>query len=214
MKPHHAAALALACWYLMAQGSILAADTKSKLYTYRNQNYGFSFRYPSDCILEEGKQVDLSWGFAGDVTNSLPRGVTVASVALSSDPYAETDLGVAFLKVSVDSSLTATECNQSSFRGLPKIRPEPVRVGENHFTEAEMWDASTGQQYFAEYYHVFRNHACYEFQLGLATAGWGIVDGVKKVDDDAVFRRLRAILATVTIRPTTVAPPPLQGKVE
>jgi hypothetical protein len=205
MKPRHAAALALVGWYLMMPDSSLAVTAKSKLLTYTNKAYGFSFRYPRDCTLKEGEQVRLSWGFAGAVKDSLPHGVTVASVELPYDRYRRTDFGGAFLKVSVDTSLTATECNRSSFRQAQKIWFKPARIGDNQFAEADEDDASTGQQYFAHYYHIFTNQTCYEFQLGLATSGWGIIEGVTKVDDDAVFRRLKAILATVTIHPTTVA---------
>ena len=212
MNLRPAAAFALVGWYLMVPGSSLAVTARSELLTYTNTAYGFSLRYPSDCTLKEGEQVKLSWGFAGDVKDSRPHGATVASVELPYDRYRGTDFGGAFLKVSVDTSLTATECNLSSFREAQKIWSKPVKVGENQFAEADAADASTGQQYFAHYYHVFTNQTCYEFQLGLATSGWGIIDGVTKVDNDAVFRRLSTILATVTIRPTTVAPSRLKER--
>jgi hypothetical protein len=65
MKLRHAAALALAVWYSMVPRPILAASAKSKLSTYTNKAYGFSFQYPSDWTLKEGEPVELSWGYQG-----------------------------------------------------------------------------------------------------------------------------------------------------
>jgi hypothetical protein len=229
MQLRHAAALALVGWYLMTPVPGLAANAKSTLVTYTNEAYGFSFRYPNDCTLTEGNEVELDWGYSGPVGDSLVHGATVAAVELPFDPYHGTDFGGAFLKVSVDTSLTPTECNRTAFGVLAEMQgsyahygldsiPQPkhgelptVKIGAIQFTEAEEDGGGLGHQTFAEYYHVFRNRVCYEFQLGLGTDGSGSTD-LKKVDDDAVFRRLEAILATVTIRPTIVAPLPPQEK--
>jgi len=218
MKRHIAALTAcylmLTLAFAIAPGPSLAASENPKLSTYTNKAYGFSFRYPTDCTLTEGDQVDLNWGYSGRVRDSLLHGVTVTAVELPYDPYRGTDFGLAFLKVSVDTGLTSTECNRSAFHGLEDVQTEPgkfppAKVGENQFTEAIEQDVGMGKQTSVQYYHVFRNRACYEFQLGLGTGGYGITDS-KKVDDDAVFRKLKAILATLTIRPTTIAPQPLK----
>jgi hypothetical protein len=105
MKLRHITALALASWFLMTPASSLTAADKSTLLTYANKAYGFSFQYPSDCTLTEGAQVKLDWGYLGPVGDSLVQGVTVAAVELPYGPYRETDFGMAFLKVSVDTSL-------------------------------------------------------------------------------------------------------------
>jgi hypothetical protein len=51
------------------------------------------------------------------------------------------------------------------------------------------------------YYHSFENGACYEYILGLGTAGYGTRDGIKPVNRDVLFARLEKILATVKINP-------------
>jgi hypothetical protein len=189
--------LAIFLTFAIAPNSSLAASAKSKLSTYTNQTYAFSFRYPSDCTLREGDEAKLNWGYLGAVDAHMPQAVTIAAVELPGNWYRGTDLGMAFMNVSVDSSLPATLCGE----GSPK-----VRVGAIDFTEHEDGDGGMGHSRYAKYYHVFRNRTCYEFELGESTNGYGSVEGITKVDDDAVFRKLKAILATVTIRPVTIAP--------
>jgi hypothetical protein len=60
---------------------------------------------------------------------------------------------------------------------------------------------SATKQAEAQYYHNYENGACYEYVLGLGTAGYGLTDGVEPVNRDDVFARLEKILATVKIRP-------------
>ena len=178
---------------------------------------GFSFRYPSEWIVKEGDQVNLNWGYLGLVGNSLPDGVTVMALELpspSSSDQSFTQHGIVdkFLKVSVDTGLTPVECNRLAFHGLEESQPTgnfpTVKVGAVQFTEAEEDNAGLGHEAFARYYHVFQNRTCYEFQLGL-NQNFGSPD---EIEDG--FAELKDILATVTIRPITIAPPPSQGKVK
>jgi hypothetical protein len=206
-------ALVLVGWYLMTPNFSLAASAQSKLLTYTNEAYGVSFQYPSDWTLTEGDQVKLSWGYLGPVEDWLPHGVKVAAVEMPSDPYRGTDFGLAFLKVSVDTTLSLLECHRSAFRDWKEVKPKEyptVWVGENQFSEEDEDDAGMSHQRTAQYYHIFRNQACYEFELGLSTNGYGAVEGLKRVSDDDVFGKLTAILATVMIRQPT-ASSPLRG---
>jgi len=102
--------------------------------------------------------------------------------------------------------LTDSECNRSVFSGLEDAQPEPgkfptVKVGENQFTAAIQNNGGLSHQTFAQYYHVFRNRACYEFELGVV----GSVD-MTEDEKDEKFRVLKAILATVKFHLTTIAP--------
>jgi hypothetical protein len=88
-----------------------------------------------------------------------------------------------------------------------------VRVGAIEFSESEDGDGGMGRSNEVQYYHVFRNQICYEFQLGEGVGGYGSATGIKShVDDDGVFRRLKTILATVAIRSTTIALPRAKSK--
>ena len=52
-----------------------------------------------------------------------------------------------------------------------------------------------------QYYHSYENGACYEYVLGLGTAGFATEGGIEHVNRDEVFARLEKILATVRIEP-------------
>ena len=41
-----------------------------------------------------------------------------------------------------------------------------MRLGENQFSEDDEDNAGAGYQTTAQYYHIFRNQACYAFELG------------------------------------------------
>ena len=214
MNLRHAAVLALVGWYLMVPVAGLAATAKPKLLTYTNRTYGFSFRYPSDWTLKEGENANLSWGYLGDVQTNLRQGKTIAAVVTPKNSYK----GMwAFFNVSVDSSLSAIDCNEvdhrdpddPDFEEFEESRREALqRVGPLKLTETESSSMGLGHSWCAKYYHVYRNHACYEFQQGEG------VNGETDADYQVVFRRLDKILATVTIRPTTIVPRPSQGKVK
>ena len=208
MNFRHAATLALLGWYLAAPASSLAAGPKVSTYT--NQTYGFSFQYPSDWILKEGDKVKLDWGYLGLVGNSLPHGVTVVFVEAPYEPPdppgAKFLYALVFLQVRVDRNLTPSACDRSSFSGLdkpgmPGTQPKggkfPTgKVGAIQFTEAQEAEAGMSHQSISRYYHVFQNHTCYEFQLGLCET-FTMRNSADELEDD--FSDLKDILATLTI---------------
>jgi hypothetical protein len=193
-----ARALVILTAFTIAPGSSLAASAESKFSTYTNQDYGFSFQYPSEWTVTEGDRVKLSWGYLGPVEPALPRGAPVAALVMPYEPN--------FISVTVDRTLTDSECNRTVFSGLEDAQPErgkfpTVKVGENQFTAAIQNSGGLGHQAFAEYYHVFRNQVCYEFELGVV----GSADMTESKKNEK-FRVLKAILATVKIYATTIAP--------
>src|ERR1700720_2974309 len=112
MTPRHGVALlAFLGWSLVAPGSTQAAGAKPKLATYTSETYGFSFQYPSDWTLKEGDEAKLNWGYIGQVDVHLPQGVTIAAVVMADNSYPESDLQIAFLNASVDTSLAPALCN-------------------------------------------------------------------------------------------------------
>ena len=200
MNPRHAAELAIVILIALtiAPGSSLAATEKSKFSTYTNQTYGFSFQYPSEWTLKEGDRVKLSWGYLGPVEPALPHGIAVAALVIPYKPH--------FVSVTVDTTVTDIECNRSVFSGLEDAQPEPgkfptVKVGENQFTAAIQKNGGLSHQAFAQYYHVFENRVCYEFELGVVGS-----DEMTENKKNEEFRVLKAILATVKFYATTVAP--------
>jgi hypothetical protein len=53
------------------------------------------------------------------------------------------------------------------------IEAEKVKVGSSDMEMTSDFTASIEQQSETEYYHRYENGACYEFVLGLGTAGYG-----------------------------------------
>ena len=107
----------------------------------------------------------------------------------------------AFFNVSVNPNLTSAQCTQFAFpkpsdAPVEPVSPAKVTVGAIEFDEIE--DAIN--QADARYYHVFKNGACYEFGLGLATAADAAKEGVAPVSSKEVFSKLEKILSTVKIQ--------------
>ena len=148
----------------------------------------------------------MSWGWLGPVEMDYvqPGGLWVASVELPADSYPKTDFGLAFFSVTVNNTISASECGQFAYPapiapGIPQGPPETVKLGENEFLEEQTFEGMMMRQASARHYHVYANGACYEFILGLGTGGYGAVDGITQVDAGAVFERLEEILSTVEI---------------
>ncbi len=132
-------------------------------------------------------------------------GMAVATVALPGKPYAGTDFKAAKFRVNVNHSVSADECPHFAFVDTSDADGEPidaesVKVGSTDMKMTSEFSGSATKQLETRYYHNYENGACYEYVLGLATAGFG-QEGVQAVDRDEVFGRLEKILATVKIRP-------------
>jgi hypothetical protein len=135
-----------------------------------------------------------------------PGGVTVATVALPAASYAGTDFTSAFFNVNVNRSLSEQECSHFAFVDTRNADGEPVdaekvKVGSKDMEMTSDFSGSAVKQAEAQYYHSYENGACYEFVLGLGTAGYGTANGVEPVDRAEVFKKLEKILASVKIQP-------------
>jgi hypothetical protein len=139
-----------------------------------------------------------------------PGGTTISVVELPRKVYTGTDFNSAFFNVSVNPKLSAADCEQFAF--AEKDDPErdsvatsKTKVGATEFHAVEGFAEEADNQADMKYYHVFQNGSCYEFALGLETVEEATTDkvkpGVKPVDRNEVFRKLRWILSTVKIQP-------------
>jgi hypothetical protein len=179
--------------------------------TYENPAYGFSFRYPKNSSLAEGDEAILELAGLGPVEMNFVQlgGTTVSAVELPRKSYAGTDLNTAFFNVSVNPELTSTECAQFAFPQTGDPENDPVgisktKVGVIEFETVERFAETENTLADVKFYHVFQNGSCYEFALGLETAGEANPDDVKTVkpvDRNEVFRQLSWILSTVKIQP-------------
>jgi hypothetical protein len=135
-----------------------------------------------------------------------PGGVAVATVALPAASYPGTDFTSAFFNVNVNRRLSEQECSRFAFVDTRNADGEPldaekVRVGSKDMEMTSDSSTNAVKQGEAQYYHGYENGACYEFVLGLGTAGYGTAGGVEPVDRAAVFARLEKILTSVKIQP-------------
>jgi len=175
--------------------------------TYSDPNTGVSFRYPRKYELASGDSTQPEFDGMGAVPMNFvqPGGVTVATVALPRNSYPGTDFTSAFFNVSMNPSISEQECAQFAFvdtrnpDGEP-VDAEKVKVGSMDMERTSDFTANALKQAEAQYYHRYENGACYEFVLGLGTAGYGTTDGIEPVGRDEVFAKLEKILNTVKIK--------------
>jgi hypothetical protein len=176
--------------------------------TYRDANWGVTFVYPRKYELATGDKAQPQFAEMGAAPMNFvqPGGVTVATVTLPAASYRGTDFTSAFFNVNVNRSLSEQECSHFAFVDTRNADGEPVdaekvTVGSKDMEMTSDFSASAVKQAEAQYYHSYENGACYEFVLGLGTAGYGTADGVEPVDRAEVFKKLEKILASVKIEP-------------
>jgi len=178
--------------------------------TYSDANSGVSFLYPRKFVLASGDkaQPQLAAVSMNDVPMNFvhPNGVAVATVVLPGSSYPGTDFTSAFFNVNVNRSLSEQECTHFAFVDSRNADGEPVdaekvKIGSTDMEMTSDFSASAIKQAETQYYHSYENGACYEYVLGLGTAGYGAKDGVEPVNRDEVFAKLEKILATVKINP-------------
>ncbi len=184
--------------------------------TYSDPNSGVSFMYPRKFALASGDEAQLQLAGMDAVPMNFvqPGGVTVATVALPNSLYPGTDFTTGFFTVNMNRTLAEQECPHFAFVDTSDADGEPidaqkVRVGPGNGStsepkEMEMtseFEGNATRQLETQYYHDYENGACYEYVLGLGTAGYGAKEGIEPVNRDEVFARLEKILATVKTQP-------------
>jgi hypothetical protein len=176
--------------------------------TYRDANSGVSFVYPRKYELVTGDKAQPQFAEMGAAPMNFvqPGAVTVATVTLPEASYPGTDFTSAFFNVNVNRGVSEQECSHFAFVDTRNADGEPVdaekvKVGSKDMETTSDFSGSAVKQAEAQYYHSYENGACYEFVLGLGTAGYGTANGVEPVDRAEVFKKLEKILASVKIQP-------------
>ncbi len=176
--------------------------------TYSDPNTGVSFQYPRKYELASGDTVQPEIDGLGPVPMNFvqPGGSAVAMVGVPSTTYPGTDFTTAFFHVNVNRSLSEQEC--SAFAIVDTRNPdgepmdaEKLQLGSVDMEKTSNFSGDALKQAETQYYHRYENGACYEFVLGLGTAGYGTDQGIEAVNHDEVFAKLEKILATVKIKP-------------
>jgi len=188
-----------------------AKNRPATIVTYSDPANGVSFRYPRKYELASGERVSAPGEGKGPMPMNFVQtgGTAVASVALPDGSYPGTDFSAAFFNVNVNRSLSAQECSQfavvdSSNPDGEALNPEKVEVGSLQLDKTTDFTGDGMQQTEAQYFHRYENGACYEFVLGLDTAGFGADAKIEAVNRDQVFAKLQKILESVKIQPAEV----------
>jgi hypothetical protein len=186
-----------------------AKKRPAAIVTYSDPNSGVSFRYPRKYDLASGEKAQA------DANGPMPMnfvhdgGTPIASVAAPSGSYPGTDFRGAFFDVNVNRSLSEQECSQFAVvdsrnpEGSAQT-PEKVEVGSVQLDKMSDFNGSGTGQTEVQYFHRYESGACYEFVLGLDTAGFGRDAEIEAVNRDEVFAKLEKILASVQIQPVEV----------
>jgi hypothetical protein len=182
----------------------LSITTSAQL-KYSDTKYGVSFQYPKGYVLKKGAldNKDMGMGYLGPIPMEFvaPGGVRVVTIETPTDSYPGTDFVNAFFTLSINPYLTKGECEQFTDYPLAARKQPGKKISGVRFEGVGIGFAGLGHQAGGPYYHGFSTGFCYELGYGIATAGYGAVDGMKQVDGARVFSILENVLETVTIRP-------------
>lgn len=187
-----------------------AAKKRPSTVSYSDPVSGVSFRYPRKYELKTGADAKPQLPGLGEVPSNFvqPGGASIATVELPDTSFPGTDFAAAFFSVSVNRTLSESECSQFVLASAPesdhRVVSSKVKVGGREFDQLEAVDDETSRQGNARYYHVYEQGACYEFALGLGTEDSVLNGTVTPVDSDTVFQRLEGILASVEIKPQPI----------
>lgn len=186
-----------------------AKKRPAAIVTYSDPNSGLSFRYPRKYELATGENA-LTEDNSGVKMNFVqPGGMAVATVAVPSAAYPGTDFNAAFFNVNVNRTISEQECSQFAFVDTRNpdgeaVDPEKVEVGPVSLAKTTDFTGDGMKQSESQYFHRYENGACYEFVLGLDTAGFGTEESVTAVNRDEIFGKLEKILESVKIQPVEV----------
>jgi hypothetical protein len=184
-----------------------AKKRPAAIVTYSDPNTGVSFQYPRKFKLASGDTVQPEIGGLGPVPMNFvqPGGSAVAMVAVPSTTYPGTDFTTAFFHVNVNRSLSEQECSEfatvdaSNPDGEP-VDAEKLQIGSTTMAKTANFSGDALKQGETQYFHRYENGSCYEFVLGLGTAGFGTDEEIQAVNHDEVFAKLEKILETVKIK--------------
>ncbi len=169
--------------------------------------YGVSFDFPKHYDLREGElpDMDRGLGYLGKIPMEFapPGGVRLVTIEVPRTAHPGTDFVNAFLTVSVLPNVSDSQCSEFSAAfdyGDQQLTKKIDGVTFHGRTETS---AASMHQYSGTYLHGYAEESCYEIGYGIVTAGYGAMDGVKKVNNHAVLQRLEKILDTMTINAPT-----------
>lgn len=167
--------------------------------------YGVSLDFPKNYDLHEGDlpDMDRGLGYLGEIPMefSTDGGVRLATIEIPRGAYPGTDFLNAFVTVSVLPNTNPMECR--GFQSLdPKDAVSQTRTIDGiEFRVQSESAAASMHGYTGTYLHGYAEESCYEIGYGIATAGYGAIDGIKKVNEQVVLQKLEKIVDSISINP-------------
>jgi hypothetical protein len=169
--------------------------------------YGVSLDFPKNYDLHEGDlpDMDRGLGYLGKIPMEFaPQGgVRLVTIEVPRTAHPGTDFVNAFLTVSVLPNTSESQCAEFSAAfdyGDQLLTRKIDGITFHGRTESS---AASMHQYSGTYLHGYAEESCYEIGYGIVTAGYGAMDGVKKVNYQAVLQKLEKIVDTMTITAPT-----------
>jgi hypothetical protein len=169
--------------------------------------YGVSFDFPKHYDSREGElpDMDRGLGYLGKIPQEFaaPGGLRLVTIEVPRTAHPGTDFVNAFLTVSVLPNVSESQC--SEFSPATEDNDEHVsrKIDGITFHGRRETSAASMHQYSGTYLHGFAEESCYEIGYGIVTAGYGVMDGVKKVNNQSVLQRLEKVVDSITINAPT-----------
>jgi len=165
--------------------------------------YGVSLDFPKNYDLLEGDlpDMDRGLGYLGKIPMefSADGGVRLATIEIPRAAHPGTDFVNAFVTISVFPNTSATECLAFRSLGKEKSSTKTRTIDGIDFRVQSEEAAADMHQFSGTYLHGYAEDSCYEIGYGVATAGHGAVNGIKKVNSQAVLQKLEKIVDSISI---------------
>ena len=173
----------------------------SVLSTYRNPEYGVSFRYPRNFELQEEFEPE-STAPLEQRTGQQPGAIPVAAILISGDAYPNTTFRGGTLQVVVNPLVESEACQSLAVRGNPDPRDSTgtAMISGILFHWWQSANFADQMKYSTRLYTAFFHSACYEFYLEVTEAVSVVPDPAEKpADTTRILHHLEKIVSSLQI---------------
>ena len=188
------------------------APRDSALSTYHNPDYGVSFRYPRNYLLEEDfdSEDPSILNAQQEIEARQPGSILIATVTIPPDAYPNTTFRSGTLQLVVNPTVAAEACQAYAAPEDEYFTSGSRSIQGITFNWRERGSAAMGTGFLNRDYAGFSNGACYEFFLEIATGSNPDSDPhIKEADNPKIMRQLDKIVSSLQIRPVHASSHPL-----
>lgn len=157
--------------------------------TYRNEEFGFEFKYPNNFKLQSSvdDQSSLIKGYFPFLKGkeSILVGTSMEDIKTR---YPNTDLTKAIFAVLLSKN---SECER-----IKNLNASGSIINGELFFEEKSGDVGLGNQRSESRFSVIKNSNCFILVQQIDTAGYGAIEGIEKVNITSVSSDLHQILST------------------